>query len=246
MCNSCGYIYCRYCLSEWHGRRKCTAEIDHQFERWAHGAKVKFCPQCRMRVEKNLGCPHMTCVRCSHEWCWACGAPYSGHYPCPVLNPHWANQRWGKCLFILFLPVMFLLVFVIAVLNSLRTFLLDSTVSRVLRVVVLVIAVVFSLLLTPVGFGFAIPLSGIAFLIFCYDKCGCGDSGCCLGFFLLLISLPLGLCLSPVVTGVVLFVVAMGPPVGFVMVLLKLGVLMIRCIKKDFLRAKGIPGYPIG
>lgn len=65
-------------------------------------------------------------------------------------------------------------------------------------------------------------------------------------FSLLLASLPLGLCLSPLVVAVVLFIVAMGPPVGITMLLLKLIVALIRCTKKDFLKAKGIPGYPLG
>ena len=244
ICNQCSFAYCRYCLSAWHGRRKCPAEIDHKFEKWARGARVKFCPHCRMRVEKNMGCPHMTCVRCSYEWCWACGAQYSGHYPCPVLNPHWANQSWLRCLTFLFLPVLFLLVFVFAVLNSIRGFLLDSSVSRTLRLTVLILSVLISLILTPLGFAFAIPLSGIAFLLFFYEKCGC-DGGC-LMLFLLLVSLPLGLCLSPVVVAVILFLVALGPPVGATMLIMKLAVALIRCGKKDFLKAKGIPGYPLG
>lgn len=245
ICSQCEFQFCRYCLSAWHGRAKCSAEIDHQFEKWAHGARVKFCPQCRMRVEKNLGCPHMTCVRCSYEWCWACGAPYSGHYPCPVLNPHWANQPWSRCFLALFLPLLFLLIFVFAVLNSIKSFLLDSSVSRSLRLSVFLLATLTSLLLTPLGFAFALPLSGIAFLLICYEKCGC-DGSCFMVFFLLLASLPLGLCLSPIVVAVVLFIVAMGPPVGVTMVLLKLIVALVRCGKKDFLKAKGIPGYPLG
>jgi hypothetical protein len=62
---------------------------------------TKKCPQCQSSIEKNSGCDHMTCKcllvgvtnggtpghsayvvilqtgrRCSHEFCWACCAPY--------------------------------------------------------------------------------------------------------------------------------------------------------------------------
>jgi IBR domain, a half RING-finger domain len=42
---------------------------------------TKPCPQCRTAIEKNLGCNHMTCKKCSYQWCWLCNATYTpGHY----------------------------------------------------------------------------------------------------------------------------------------------------------------------
>ena len=37
------------------------------------------CPKCHLKVLKNLGCNHMTCAVCKHEWCWKCGTPYYGY-----------------------------------------------------------------------------------------------------------------------------------------------------------------------
>ena len=37
----------------------------------------KPCPTgCGWQIEKNLGCNHMTCSRCRHEFCWRCLQPY--------------------------------------------------------------------------------------------------------------------------------------------------------------------------
>ncbi|CAF0915669.1 unnamed protein product [Adineta ricciae] len=36
----------------------------------------KKCPNCPYRIEKNDGCDHMKCVKCSYEFCWSCLADY--------------------------------------------------------------------------------------------------------------------------------------------------------------------------
>ena len=41
--------------------------------------QVKRCPACRYPIEKNGGCPHMTCSRCRAEFCWLCRADWKGH-----------------------------------------------------------------------------------------------------------------------------------------------------------------------
>jgi ariadne-1 len=37
------------------------------------------CPKCRVCIEKNGGCSHMTCNRCKHEFCWVCGNDWKSH-----------------------------------------------------------------------------------------------------------------------------------------------------------------------
>lgn len=39
------------------------------------------CPSCSTNIEKNGGCPHMTCKRCGYEFCWHCKQLYSTHLP---------------------------------------------------------------------------------------------------------------------------------------------------------------------
>jgi hypothetical protein len=47
--------------------------MESKLEGWAHDkGGVKFCPVCRLKIEKNEGCNHMTCIVCSYEFCWNC------------------------------------------------------------------------------------------------------------------------------------------------------------------------------
>eukprot|EP00004_Rigifila_ramosa_P011935 TRINITY_DN2560_c0_g1_i1.p1 TRINITY_DN2560_c0_g1~~TRINITY_DN2560_c0_g1_i1.p1 ORF type:complete len:316 (+),score=23.82 TRINITY_DN2560_c0_g1_i1:46-948(+) len=39
---------------------------------------TRSCPSCGTSIEKNGGCPHMTCRKCTHQWCWYCKAPTTG------------------------------------------------------------------------------------------------------------------------------------------------------------------------
>ncbi len=46
---------------------------------FADEKNIRHCPKCRLKVEKNEGCRHMTCAVCKHEWCWLCGSDYYGY-----------------------------------------------------------------------------------------------------------------------------------------------------------------------
>jgi hypothetical protein len=35
------------------------------------------CPNCRVNIEKNEGCNHMTCTYCGYEFCWFCKREYT-------------------------------------------------------------------------------------------------------------------------------------------------------------------------
>jgi hypothetical protein len=49
---------------------------------------TKPCPRCGIRIEKNFGCPHMTCT-CAYQFCWDCGEAYHTSDRCtrPVQVP---------------------------------------------------------------------------------------------------------------------------------------------------------------
>ena len=37
---------------------------------------AKRCPNCQANIEKNDGCLHMKCIKCSHDFCWRCLQPW--------------------------------------------------------------------------------------------------------------------------------------------------------------------------
>ena len=43
---------------------------------------VKRCPHCSYPIEKNHGCPHMSCIMCKGELRWTCLG-------------HWDKHSWG-------------------------------------------------------------------------------------------------------------------------------------------------------
>lgn len=47
---------------------------------------MRFCPECKARIEKAEGCNHMTCYYCEFQFCWICGGTYtSDHFA--MFNP---------------------------------------------------------------------------------------------------------------------------------------------------------------
>ena len=79
-CPTCGTEVCFNCRNTWHGENvSCKDALQGDLEEWVTKNKdnVSFCPCCKTRIEKNMGCNHMTCGFCSYEFCWACGGSAS-------------------------------------------------------------------------------------------------------------------------------------------------------------------------
>ena len=88
----CGQLMCFNCMNPWHEGRDCESAIDQEYKKYADKGKVKNCPKCKSRIEKNEGCNHMHCTRCKYDFCWLCNREYKpGHYEwynligCPMM-----------------------------------------------------------------------------------------------------------------------------------------------------------------
>ena len=136
-CPECKFVICFDCSKPWHGYfTKCSSaqnaenmdEDDKKYHQWELNKDVKKCPKCRMRIEKNEGCNHMTCISCKYEFCWICKGKYtSSHFDawnifgcpgaqyqnnrcsihkCPSCFPMWFRRLLLIILFIIILPII--------------------------------------------------------------------------------------------------------------------------------------------
>lgn len=56
-----------------------TSNLDDLLDKnWIY-SNSKPCPSCNTNIEKNEGCNHMTCKRCSHQFCWLCLQNWTKH-----------------------------------------------------------------------------------------------------------------------------------------------------------------------
>ncbi|KAL4491940.1 hypothetical protein ABPG72_008361 [Tetrahymena utriculariae] len=83
ICPLCRKKFCLTCKCEFHKNQTCKEyqisntydDQDKRFEQFVRGQKFKQCINCKMWVERNQGCDHMTC-RCGCQFCYKCGGPY--------------------------------------------------------------------------------------------------------------------------------------------------------------------------
>jgi hypothetical protein len=86
-CRGCKQKYCSHCginhmmdiTCDQAQRDKELAEnpdlARQENEKWLR-ANTKQCPGCRNGIQKNMGCNHMTCKKCGHQFCWTCLGVY--------------------------------------------------------------------------------------------------------------------------------------------------------------------------
>ena len=72
-CASCGKNTCSECKGKFHGNANCEDHSAKHVYKWVSGVSVNKCPRCDVLIEKNGGCPHMSCQNCHHNYCWSCG-----------------------------------------------------------------------------------------------------------------------------------------------------------------------------
>ncbi|CAK70958.1 unnamed protein product (macronuclear) [Paramecium tetraurelia] len=77
----CGQEICKDCGNESHGFSSCNKLMDEIFVLDSRQEKIQRCPKCKIIVQKEGGCNHMTCKRCQYQFCWICRRQYtSKHY----------------------------------------------------------------------------------------------------------------------------------------------------------------------
>jgi len=95
----CGTKVCFDCGGEWETGHRCKGNPDSLYKYWAKNKNIQQCPKCKIRIEKDEGCNHMTCTHCRYQWCWVCGEEYtSNHYSgyffgCPFVQ--FTNRDWS-------------------------------------------------------------------------------------------------------------------------------------------------------
>lgn len=87
MCE-CAKIICLRCKLSGHEPLDCgmmedwkenlDKVMDHLNLEWKK-KNTKKCPHCKVDIQKNEGCMHMTCRHCHHEFCWMCLGDWSKH-----------------------------------------------------------------------------------------------------------------------------------------------------------------------
>eukprot|EP01083_Nonionella_stella_P084254 233181_1 len=108
-CVSCSYRFCYKCQNDAHFPASChmgnawitKSSSESENIAWIL-AKTKKCPSCRIHIERNQGCNHMTCRPhvggCGHEFCWLCKGDWSkhnsstgGYYACNIYEKNKAT-----------------------------------------------------------------------------------------------------------------------------------------------------------
>ena len=72
--------FCFACLNEPHGNFPCKNKLDKSLIEFAKNILLKNCPNCSIITEKISGCNHITCIKCSYQWCWLCNEKYTSDH----------------------------------------------------------------------------------------------------------------------------------------------------------------------
>lgn len=111
ICPECRHSFCLDCRCPTHTGELCEEALQREATHQCDPAEErKVCPRCRAWVEKadESACDHMTCARCSHEFCWKCLADRAviyahgnhHHRPnCPYFAPYAGPEEFlpGRC-----------------------------------------------------------------------------------------------------------------------------------------------------
>ena len=92
-CPQCTESMCFQCGIPWHSGQSCQKAQRQFIKEWITSNGATYCPNCKVPIQKNLGCMHMTCRHCRYEWCWICGGLWSDkNYHSGTLIRFWHCQ----------------------------------------------------------------------------------------------------------------------------------------------------------
>ncbi|PRP83473.1 hypothetical protein PROFUN_04347 [Planoprotostelium fungivorum] len=72
----CNLQFCVSCREPWHEGISCQ-EANREWSK-----EDEKCPQCKFSIEKNGGCPHMSCTNCRSQFCWNCDGSWEPRHVC--------------------------------------------------------------------------------------------------------------------------------------------------------------------
>ena len=228
VCGACKSEFCFLCSEEWHqGRCKNPFGANgKEFYEWARDKNVKLCPQCRLPVEKNGGCPNMNCTKCGFGFCWLCMQSTSDHDSESCFrHSQGFNMHWFMILMLVFLPLSFVFSYfvlaVIYILNLRESGNLNHPVLRssAYRYSMLVASFIFS----PVFMALGLALIPVLTLIIVPIALTLLRNSTCSSYLIFQLA---ALVLSPILISLFLIVLALalviGPIVGLGLFLFKL------------------------
>jgi ariadne-2 len=96
----CSTQYCFLCTNAYHSpnscdiirkwNKKCQDDSETRNYLLVH---TQDCPKCKVCIEKNGGCAHMTCYHCKHEFCWVCANDWKTHGATYDCNRYKTNSQ---------------------------------------------------------------------------------------------------------------------------------------------------------
>mmetsp|Transcript_4348 Transcript_4348/g.8049 ORF Transcript_4348/g.8049 Transcript_4348/m.8049 type:complete len:629 (+) Transcript_4348:38-1924(+) len=97
-CQDCKHSFCSKCNNNHNRFLGCDSVSEYQFRMWRLSTRqgCKKCPGCKIYIEKNQGCSHMTCRACGTHFCWHCLRKNHGDSVyCKVLSAL-DSEEWGE------------------------------------------------------------------------------------------------------------------------------------------------------
>ena len=92
-----GHNVCFNCLStSYHPNLSCDDSLQRKITKYLNSADfIIQCPNCKLFMEKDGGCNHLTCLYCKYEFCRLCNKKYdNGHFSGGKCNKlQWKEAR---------------------------------------------------------------------------------------------------------------------------------------------------------